>query len=234
MADPDLFAGLERLWSERRSVRAFLPEPLDRATLERIFTVAQRAPSWCNTQPWRAWVTMPPATAALSAAMIEAAKSASPEPDVPFPPDYPSPHKEHRKACGLALYKEMGIAKDDAAGRFAAWLRNYAFFDAPHVAVIACDRRLGPYAYVDVGVWLGFVLTAADALGVATCPMASTAAYARTLRAHLPIPDTDIVLFGLALGRPDPDAPANRCRTTREALGANVAFVDGTGAAAQA
>ena len=55
----------------------------------------------------------------------------------------------------------MGIAREDKAGRYDAWLRNYAFFDAPHVAIVACDRRLGPYAYVDVGVWLGYVLTAA-------------------------------------------------------------------------
>ena len=77
----------------------------------------------------------------------------------------------------------MGIAKDDKARRYDAWLRNYALFDAPHLAVVACDRRLGPYAYVDVGVWLGYVLTAAAALGVATCPMASIAAYPAPLRA---------------------------------------------------
>ena len=64
----------------------------------------------------------------------------------------------------------MGIARDDKAGRYDAWLRNYAFFDAPHVAVVACDRRLGPYAYVDVGVWLGYVLTAAAALGIDDVP----------------------------------------------------------------
>jgi hypothetical protein len=119
----------------------------------------------------------------------------------------------------------MGVAKDDGPGRYAAWLRNYALFDAPHLAVVACDRRLGPYAYVDVGVWLGYVLTAAATLGIDTCPMASVAAYPATLRAELPIAESDIILFGLVLGRADMDAPANRCRTTREPLDANVIFV---------
>jgi nitroreductase len=220
-----LLGELERIWAERRSIRAFRTEPIDRATLTRMFAAAQRAPSWCNVQPWRVVVTEPPKTGALAAAMIAAAKAGLPHAEVPFPLDYPSPYQEHRRECGVALYRAMGVARDDTAGRYDAWLRNYAFFDAPHVAIVACDRRLGPYAYVDVGVWLGYVLTAAQELGIATCPMASVAAYPEPLRAHLPIAETDAVLFGLALGHADEAAPANQCRTIRATVEANVTFI---------
>ena len=205
-------------------MRAFRPEPIARATLARLFAAAQHAPSWCNVQPWRVAITEPPKTAALAAAMIAAAKSGLPRAEVPFPLDYPSPYKERRVACGVALYRAMAVARDDTAGRYDAWLRNYGFFDAPHVAIVACDRRLGPYAFVDVGVWLGYVLTAAASLGLDTCPMASVAAYPDVLRANLPIAETDVVLFGLALGHADPSAPANATRTTRESLDANITF----------
>ena len=73
--------------------------------------------------------------------------------------------------------------------------------------------------------WLGYVLTAAAALGVDTCPMASVAAYPEPLRARLPIAATETILFGLALGRADDAAPANQCRTSREPVAANVTFV---------
>ena len=116
------------------------------------------------------------------------------------------------------------MARDDTAGRYDAWLRNYALFDAPHVAIVACDRRLGPYAYVDVGVWLGYVLTEAAARGIDTCPMASVAALPDVLRRELPIADTDVILFGLAIGHADDAAPANRTRTTREPASTNVTF----------
>lgn len=215
---------LEKLWVERRSMRAFRPEPIARATLTELFASAQHAPSWCNVQPWRVFVTEPPRTGELAAAMIAAAKSGFPHPDVAFPLDYPTPYKERRIGCGAALYRSMGIAREDKAGRYDAWLRNYGFFDAPHVAIVACDKRLGPYAYVDVGVWLGYVLTAAQALGIDMCPMASVAAYPEPLRAALPIGETEIVLFGLALGHADPAAPANATRTTREPVDANVTF----------
>lgn len=219
------FDDLAELWQERRSIRAFRPEPLRKDDLEAMFAATQFAPSWCNIQPWRVSVTMPPKTAELSAALVAAATSGLPQAEVPFPMDYPDPYAGHRKACGVSLYQAMGVARDDKMGRYDAWLRNYALFDAPHVAIVACDRRLGPYAYLDVGVWLGYVLTAAAALGIDTCPMASVAAYPKPLREHLPIGESEVVLFGLALGRGDAAAPANACRTSRAPVGSNVTFV---------
>lgn len=225
MTSPLDLDALEAAWRDRRSARGFLPDPIPRDDLARMFSAAQRAPSWCNVQPWRVTVTEPPYTGELADAMQAAARSGLPAAEVPFPLDYPPPYKERRIACGAALYQAMGVARDDKAGRYDAWLRNYAFFGAPHVAIVACDRRLGPYAYVDVGVWLGYVLTAAAALGIDGCAMASVAAYPATLRARLALPETDVILFGLALGKLDPAAPANACRTGREPLASNVTFM---------
>jgi nitroreductase len=219
------FAALEAAWTERRSTRAFRPEPIEQAVLEKLFAAVQHAPSWCNVQPWRVAITMPPVTGELATTLQAVARGGFPQPEIGFPLEYPSPYRENRIACGAALYTAMGVAREDKAGRYDAWLRNYALFDAPHLAVVSCDRRLGPYAYVDVGVWLGFVLTAAAALGIDTCPMASIAAYPAPLRARLPIAETEIILFGLVLGHADDAAPANACRTTRDPVAKNVAFV---------
>jgi nitroreductase len=220
-----LIAELQARWTERSSIRGFRSDPIPRATLVELFAAAQRAPSWCNVQPWRVYVTEPPVTAELSAAMVAAAKSGMPQAEVPFPLDYPSPYKERRVACGAALYTAMGIPREDKASRYDAWLRNYGFFDAPHMAVVACDRRLGPYVYIDVGVWLGYLMTAAAALGIDNCPMASIAAYPAPLRSRLGLPESDVVLFGVALGLADPAVPANKTRTSREPIEANVTFV---------
>ncbi|HTE49261.1 MAG TPA: nitroreductase [Kofleriaceae bacterium] len=225
---------LAAAFDERRSARAFRPEPIPEPELRRLFAMAQRAPSWCNIQPWRVWVTSPPATAALSAALLAAARAALPAPEVPFPGTYPEPYLTHRRACGHALYAAMGIARDDKESRYGAWLRNYELFDAPHVAVVARDRALDQYGTLDVGVWLGFLLSAAAALGIDTCPMASLAAYPAALRRELGIPADQVVLFGVALGRADRDAPANACRTARDPVDANVTFVDRLGLAAPA
>ena len=217
----DLAAALE----ERRSVRGFRPDPLEEAEVRQVFALAQRAPSWCNIQPWRVWVTAPPVTGEVSAALLAAAKSGLPAPEIPFPGDYPEPYLAHRRACGFALYDAMGIAREDKTRRYDAWLRNYALFDAPHLAVVAQDRRLGQYGTLDVGVWLGTLLAAAAALGIDTCPMASVAAYPAPLRRLLCIDEPLVILFGVAFGRADEAVPANRCRTTREPLDANLTLL---------
>ncbi|MHC4222274.1 MAG: nitroreductase family protein, partial [Planctomycetota bacterium] len=44
------------LTRSRRSIRGYLPERLDQATLDSIFETANAAPSNCNTQPWKTYV----------------------------------------------------------------------------------------------------------------------------------------------------------------------------------
>lgn len=221
LVDPDALAAL---LAGRSSTRAFLPAPLPRPQIEALFAAAQRAPSWCNVQPWRVIVTEPPFTAALGADVLAAYEAGERGPEIAFPAEYPAPYLGHRRQCAGALYRAMGIGRGDDAGRAEAWRRNYTFFGAPHLAVVTVDRRLGPYALVDVGVWLGFVLAQAEAMGIATCPMASPAAYPGPLRRHLAIEPEQAILLAIALGHADPDAPANQCRTGRDPLASNLRF----------
>lgn len=216
---------LGRVFGARKSVRQFLPTPVPRERLASVFAAAQYAPSWCNTQPWRVVVTEPPKTDVVRDALVAAAKGGLPSPDVAFPLDYPEPYLSHRRACGFALYGAMGIARDDKARRYDAWLRNYQIFDAPHLAVVAVDKRLGPYALIDIGVWLGQFLGAVTAEGLAACSMASIAAYPKPLRQHLGFTDELDILFGIALGFEDEASPTNQFRTSRAPVDANVTFL---------
>ena len=215
-------AALSALLADRRSVRGFKPEVVPDEELHALFTDAQRAPSWCNIQPWRVALTKPPFTQRLTDALLHAANTSLPASELPFLVDYPPPYREHRRACGGALYQAMEIARDDKAGRHAAWLRNFACFDAPHVAVVSVERALGPYAYLDVGVWLGYLFAAAAARGIATCAMASIATYPEVLRAELGIAASQTILFGIAIGYEDSAVSANQCRTPREPITSNL------------
>jgi nitroreductase len=154
--------------------------------------------------------------------MKEAVQEGQANPDVPFPSAYPKPYDALRRDCGVALYKAMKIPREDKAAREAAWLRNYDFFDAPHLLVVSRDKHLGEYATLDIGVWLGAFLMAAHELDVDTCPMASVAAYPGPLRRLLDIPEDQLILFGVALGKADPQVPANQAQTTREPVPHNL------------
>lgn len=210
----------------RRSVRGFLEKEVPAEVLSGIFSAAQQAPSWCNIQPWRVWVTRGTATTRVTAALVAAAQSAMPEPDVPFPGEYPPPYDQHRKDCGRALYEAMGVARDDKAARWDAWLRNFSGFGAPHLAFVAMDRRFGTYGALDVGCWLESVLLLATEAGLGTCAQAALATYPGVLRRELGIGDELAILCGIAIGYEDGAVPANACRTARAPVGANVTLVE--------
>jgi nitroreductase len=217
---------LETAIAARHSVRAFLPREVPREVLMRIFEAAQRAPSWCNIQPWRVFIASGERRAELTNRLAAAAQSESPRPDVPFPMDYPEPYGTHRRQCGKALYEAMGVERGDHAGRQAAWLRNFVAFDAPHVAIVGIDRRFDLYAALDVGCWLQSVLLLATSEGLGSCAQASLSVYPDIAREVLAIPEDIKVLFGIGLGYEDPDARANACRTARDAAASNVSFRD--------
>jgi len=209
---------LRALLKSRTSVRAFLPDPLSEEEIATLFALAQGAPSWCNIQPWRLSLTTGSATESIRNALLETAKSAAPKPEIPFPSVYPTPYSDRRKECGVALYGAMDITRENKAGRYDAWLRNYAIFDAPHLLVVSRDTRLGEYATLDVGVWLGTFLLAAQSMGIHTCTMASIAAYPELLREELDIPTEETILVGVAIGRADQGKKVNSARTTRQEL----------------
>jgi len=77
---------LERLLAERHSCRAFLPDEVERGTLESIFTMAQRAASWCNSQPWQVTVVSGATIRRVRDALLSP-PAAGPirESDIPFP-----------------------------------------------------------------------------------------------------------------------------------------------------
>jgi len=206
---------VQRLFDGRFSCRAFQDRPVDRPTITRILELAQRSPSWCNTQPWQVSVTEGEGTERLRAAISTFAAANSPQPDLPFPDQYPGVYDERRRECGWQLYESVGIERGDRHASAAQALENFALFGAPHVAVVTTERDLGVYGAVDCGVYLGHFLIAARSLGIATVPQAALAAVAPVIREQLGLDESRQVLFGVSFGYPDLEHPANGFRTGR-------------------
>lgn len=200
----------------RHSVRAFLPDPVPAATLQRVFEVAQRTASWCNAQSWNVDLTGPVTTRRLADALLEDVR-ANPAggSDIPPPVSYENQYADRRRASGYALYNALGIERDDRAGRGRQMMRNYEFFGAPHVAIVSSPAGLGPYGYVDCGAFVANVLNAAQSLGVGAIAQAAVVLRPRAVRSVLGIPEDRHLVCGIALGIEDTDHPANVFRTER-------------------
>ncbi|MET0361100.1 MAG: nitroreductase [Sphingobium sp.] len=211
---PDL--AFEALLAARSSCRGFLPDPLPAATIDRLLALAQRAPSWCNVQPWQLTILSGAATDALRDALVEQAlHSRYAQPDIPFPTRYEGVYDARRKDCGKQLYTSMGIAPGDREASEKAGLDNFRFFGAPHVAIVHTPEALGEYGLIDCGGYVTALMLAARSLGVATIAQAALALHAPLLHRRLAIPSDRRILCGISFGLEDPDAPANALRMKR-------------------
>lgn len=214
-----LIEGLESLLHARFSCRAFRPDPVPTATIERVLAAAQRTPSWCNSQPWQVIVTTDDGTERLRTALVETVRSgAAGASDFPFPREYTGVYDTRRKESGFALYNSLGIAKGDKAAYAKQMLENFRFFGAPHVAIITTDEALGVYGAVDCGGYVNNFMLAAKALGLDAIAQAALAMRAQTIRDHFGLgPDRKIVC-GISFGFADSDHKANSFRTSRATI----------------
>lgn len=206
----------------RHSCRAFLDTEVPADVVTRILEEAQGAPSWCNAQPWRTYVTGPNATGRLSAILMQDDSMA---PDFPFPERYDGALGERRRESGLALYDAVGIERGDRAASARQALENFRFFGAPHVAIVTVPDSLGPYALVDAGIYVDSFLNAAHSAGVATCPQAAVALRSPALRKFFDMDDDRRIVCGIAFGWADEHHPANSFRTGRADLSETVVVV---------
>jgi nitroreductase len=211
---------LDAVVSGRRSVRAFLPDPVPRDKITKIVKLAQWAPSWGNTQPWEIVVADGEKTSRLAQAFVEEAmKGGKPRSDVPMPVEFPELHKKRYTGLGRDLLTFMGIGRDDAEGRKQHYLNMYKFFGAPAVIYLIVDGRLNvPYACLDVGSIGTTICYAAVQEGLGTIYLAAAMHFPDIVKSVLEIPEDKKVVIGVAIGVAHPDAPAALFKSSRAPL----------------
>ncbi|MEM6759972.1 MAG: nitroreductase [Pseudomonadota bacterium] len=210
---------LDDALAQRFSCRAFLPHPVADEVITQIVEAAQKAPSWCNAQPWQLIITRGAATESFRQALYEAAESTAPAPDMPWPEGYPGVYGDRRRACGFQLYDAVGIEKGDRVASAQQMMENYRLFGAPHVAIVTAPRALGPYGAMDTGGFVTAFCLAATARGIATIPQAAIAAQAPFVREHFDIAQDRMILCAISFGYADTKHAANSFRTGRAAAG---------------
>ena len=139
----------------RKSVRAFLPKPVERDTLLTLLEAARHAPSGANTQPWQVAVVSGEAKeklqAALEAAFCNGEKSRMDY--IYYPQQWDEPYLQRRRDCGAQLYNAVGITREDKQRRLDQWAANYrgCMLAIPAPRSTRADLPSRPSAYRVVG-----------------------------------------------------------------------------------
>jgi nitroreductase len=215
----------------RQSIRAFLPTPVPRATVEEILQIASRAPSGTNTQPWKVAVLMGAARQRLS----DAVRAAYDDPEqrklhteeyAYYPVKWIDPYLARRRKLGWDLYGLLGIGREDKARMHDQHGRNYAFFDAPVGMIFSIDRVMEQGSWLDYGMFLENVMIAARARGLDTCPQAAFTQFHRVIKDVIGLPDEEMVVCGMSLGYADMSKVENTLQTEREPVSGFARFLE--------
>lgn len=215
----------------RQSVRAFLPTPVPRETVEKILQLASRAPSGTNTQPWKAVVLTGAAKERLSDAILAVYNDAEQrkqhtEEYAYYPTQWVDPYLARRRKIGWDLYGLLQIGREDKAKMHAQHGRNYVFFNAPVGIIFTIDRILEQGSWLDFGMFLQNVMVAARARGLDTCPQAAFTQFHRVIARELQLPETEMVVCGMSLGYADMSKIENELVTEREPVSGFTRFIE--------
>lgn len=210
-------AAVEHAITSRRSIRAFLPTPVPRETVEHLLDVAARAPSGTNMQPWRAHVLTGATRQRLVDALVAECLAGAPEEAEYsyYPAEFFEPFLGRRRKVGWDLYSLLGIQRGEAEKMRRQHARNYEFFGAPVGIIFTIHRKLEIGSWLDYGMFLQNLMVAARGHGLDTCPQAAFARHHKTIRAVLGLDPSEVVVCGFSLGYADPDAVENTLVTER-------------------
>ncbi len=211
----------------RRSIRAYKPDPVPQELIREILDEARWAPSWRNTQGWHVWV--------LTGEPLERFKSEFTQmlvDDAPGRPDLDMPGREWPEACMQRTARLMAVREttESEAGldcsREGKMTRMGRLFGAPCLVVCGVDKRVaGAYAGFDSGAFVQSLCLAAHEKGLGTCIMATAVRFPELLRRLLPDDEGKLLVVGVTLGYPDPDAALNSFPRERADLDEFVSWV---------
>ena len=205
----DLFTAMRR----RQSAREFIDKQVTRRDIEEIFEYAGLAPSAINMQPWEFVITYGEEKERLirrlQKARLERQVSCGPGADEPLPENFVM---RSRQAAQL-----MKPAVDRLDVDFNHFVEEGScrFYGAPVAIIVTIDRRFPQLRYLDVGLSVAYLLLAAQAKGLATCPIGLITAYGSDIADALSIPQEKEIVLGIALGYAKEDAAINRFKTDR-------------------
>ncbi|MFC1992153.1 nitroreductase [Chloroflexota bacterium] len=208
---------------ERRSVRAFKPDPVPGEVIEQILNLTINAPSANNLQPWEFIVVTGEEKDRLSRSLIKAYI----EKQISCGSGAVKPLPETFRRRGLAnlelmepYVKKIGVPVDTFINEGSC-----NFYGAPAAILICLDDCFSKNQLVDVGTAVSYLVLAAHASGLSTCPIGLITAYEDEVKDLLNIPENKHLIIGIALGYPDPENHVSQCKSTRDNLANMVRWI---------
>lgn len=212
----------------RRSIRGYKQQPVPRDVLEEVISLAVRAPSSMNTQPWHFYIVTGESLDRIRGENTRRnLEGVPPSREIRSHGAYEGIHRERQIEIAVQLFEAMGIERHDKEKRQDWVLRGFRQFDAPVSVVVTYDRDLegGDIAQFDCGAVVNALVTAAWSRGLGAVINSQGIMQSPVVREYAGIPDDEVIMICVAMGYPDDDFPANAVVSKRQQVDDVATFV---------
>jgi nitroreductase len=212
---------IKEVISKRKSIRGFKPDPVPQGTLMELMTLALRAPSWANTQPWEFAIATGKKLEEIRQGFIQLVDQ-EPVTDLAFPRVFPEPFASRRPAARAAPPGN----RDEKERRKEQRVQGSRLYESPCVIYIYTDRafytqqdnKFNVYPIFDCGLIAENIMLLATNFGLGTIAAAQSVWYPEVLRKMLSIPDSKLIVLGIGIGYPNQEHPLYKIYSPRESI----------------
>jgi len=208
----------------RKSVRAFKSDPVPRKILSQIMENAVKASSWGNSQPWEFAIVSGSKLKEIQQGIFDK-MTEDQAMEVARPQVFPEPYISRMQSLGKKELDTLGINREDREGRGWWRLQNFNNYGAPCIIYILTGRQLyfqekgiNSWPVFDCGLVAENIMLLAASHNLGTIVQAQAVAYPNVIRKALSIPDSKLILIGIAIGYPDWDNKIAHFRSDKEPL----------------
>jgi nitroreductase len=202
---------------QRKSIRAFKPDPIKKDLLKKIIEQAQRAPSWANTQPWEFAVVTGNKLKAIQEAFVKRGPQGmqNTQSEVARPYDFPEPYISRIKA--MQVKESKGRTSQATPEEMTARMNlNFRHYGAPCCIYLIVgknfvyqEKGINVWSLYDCGSAVQNIMLLAVNYGLGTIAQAMAVVYPDIIRKELGLPEDKLIALGIAIGYPDWDNEVN-------------------------
>lgn len=204
----------ESILRTRHSARSFYQDkPVDEALIREIIADAGLAPSWCNSQPWKAYVLTGEAAKEMVKTHTENNLSGAKAWCEVKPPEISPESFTPQNWENMRAFWKAADVMEGRGDRLGFLKECTCDFHAPAIVYITIPKISTFYQAYDAGAFGYGICLAAHERGVASIPAYEFIRFPQEIRAVLDIPEDELIFMGIGLGYAD-DAELNHLYET--------------------
>lgn len=192
----------EKVVRSRHSVRDFSSKEIPNETLTKIVEVAQRTPSWTNSQPWKVYIAKGKALEKIKKSHLQKAQQGAPS------------NTEMKQISRSAWGNLPSVNTQDWSNDLTNFLlpdtekmgkAQIELFNASALVYLVAEKDVSPWMIYDIGAFSQTLMLAAKDNGVDSIPAYEIIRFPEDIHQVMNIPNNEMVIAGIALGYPTND-----------------------------